>query len=415
MSLVLTPLDALRLGWSIVPCGLDKKPLVKWKKYQTEFPTEEQVLEWQEKLNPASWALVAGKLSNRVILDFDGENGARTRELMGLPTPHRGSPRGGHHEDCVWPGYRVKTLTCENDRALMERCPGMDVRGDGGYCIVIGRSAVGEYEWLLDTTDAYVIDRATWEKIQPSKLKKVKTQPKATAEDKANGSAKRVDVELLVRAALGKVTAGGGRNNAGAWLAIQLRDNNYSAEEVLAVAFSKRCPPTDGHGDESPYTLGEWAATVESIYSKPAREPWSEPAVEAEPQGIPFPDPAQTAEAQTAPAEVNIADLLTKISVFTRRFVHMTEAQATVGALWVAHTHAIDAADFTPYLDIHSPMLRSGKTRLLEVFNLLVRNPWFTGRTTPSSLVRKIDMFHSTLLLDENDAALEGAVAPCVD
>jgi hypothetical protein len=296
----------------------------------------------------------------------------------------------------------------------MERYPGMDVRGDGGYCIILGRSAVGEYEWLLDTTDAYVIDPAIWEVIQPSKPKKAKAAPKTNAKEKTNGSGKRVDSELLVRTALGKVTAGMGRNNAGAWLAIQLRDNNYSAKETLAVAFSERCPPTDACGDENPYTSEEWASTVESIYSKPAREPWNEPEETPPPlmlpapvllspsdsAEIPFSDPAQAA----APVKVDIADLLTKICTFTRKFVRMSDAQHAINALWVVHTHAIEAADFTPYPHVHSPVLRSGKTRLLEVNELLVSNPWCTGRTTVSSLVRKIDKFKPTLLLDESDA-----------
>jgi hypothetical protein len=85
----------------------------------------------------------------------------------------------------------------------------------------------------------------------------------------------------------------------------------------------------------------------------------------------------------------------------------MTAVQATVVALWVVHAHAVDATDFTPYLNIYSAMLRSGKTRLLEILKLLVRNPWFTGRTTSSALVRKIDRFKPTLLLDESDAAFE--------
>src|ERR1700674_5872758 len=82
---------------------------------------------------------------------------------------------------------------------------------------------------------------------------------------------------------------------------------------------------------------------------------------------------------------------LNAISDFIHRFVVLSRAQADACALWVAHTHAVEAADFTPYLHIHSPVLRSGKTRLLEVLKLLVRNPWFTSRVTASALVRKVN------------------------
>jgi hypothetical protein len=75
--------------------------------------------------------------------------------------------------------------------------------------------------------------------------------------------------------------------------------------------------------------------------------------------------------------------------------------------LWVLHTHAVDAADFTPYLAINSPVLRSGKTQLLEVFKLLVYKPWFTGRVTASALVRKVNRDQPTLLLDESDTAFQ--------
>jgi hypothetical protein len=51
---------------------------------------------------------------------------------------------------------------------------------------------------------------------------------------------------------------------------------------------------------------------------------------------------------------------------------------------------------------------RSGKTRLLEVLELLVANPWATGRATTATLPRKIDAESPTLLLDESDAAFNG-------
>jgi hypothetical protein len=101
-------------------------------------------------------------------------------------------------------------------------------------------------------------------------------------------------------------------------------------------------------------------------------------------------------------------EILHRISMYTRRFVAQSASQTTVVTLWIAHTHAFDAADFTPYLSISSPEKQSGKTRLLEVMRPLVRNPWLTGRVTAAVLVRKIDAECPVLLLDESDAAFSG-------
>jgi hypothetical protein len=97
--------------------------------------------------------------------------------------------------------------------------------------------------------------------------------------------------------------------------------------------------------------------------------------------------------------------VLDDVVVFLRRFVSLSDAQATVIMLWVVHTHAIKAAYTTPYLSITSAEKQCGKTRLLEVLSLLVSHPWFTGSTSKAALVRKLDQDHPTLLLDESDAA----------
>jgi len=102
------------------------------------------------------------------------------------------------------------------------------------------------------------------------------------------------------------------------------------------------------------------------------------------------------------------AALLEEISRFVRRFVHLSDAQLTVIAAWVVHTHALAAAEATPYLAITSAEKQCGKTRLLETLELLVHKPWHTGRVTAAVLVRKIDAQTPTLLLDESDAAFGG-------
>lgn len=100
--------------------------------------------------------------------------------------------------------------------------------------------------------------------------------------------------------------------------------------------------------------------------------------------------------------------LLEAIRDFVRRFVLLSDAQLTVIAVWVVHTHSLLAAETTPYLAITSAEKQCGKTRLLETLEVLVHKPWLTGRATAAVLVRKIDAHKPTLLLDESDAAFKG-------
>jgi len=102
------------------------------------------------------------------------------------------------------------------------------------------------------------------------------------------------------------------------------------------------------------------------------------------------------------------AQLLDDLAAYIRRFVSLSESQTRVAAAWVVHTHTFNAADATPYLAITSAEKQSGKTRLLEVLETLVENPWFTGRVTAAVLTRKIDANRPALLLDESDAAFGG-------
>jgi hypothetical protein len=108
------------------------------------------------------------------------------------------------------------------------------------------------------------------------------------------------------------------------------------------------------------------------------------------------------------PQSIDGGRVLDEILAYIRRFVCLSEAQARVLALWVCHTFAFSAAIATPYLAITSAEKQSGKTRLLEVLDTLVLNPWLTGKVTPAVLIRKIDAERPTLLLDESDAAFGG-------
>ena len=86
------------------------------------------------------------------------------------------------------------------------------------------------------------------------------------------------------------------------------------------------------------------------------------------------------------------------------RYVVMTAEQRLVVALWIIHTHLIEALDQTPYLTVTSPVRQCGKSRLLELLELLVPRPW--PAVTPSEAVvyRTVHARMPTLLLDEVDA-----------
>jgi hypothetical protein len=99
-------------------------------------------------------------------------------------------------------------------------------------------------------------------------------------------------------------------------------------------------------------------------------------------------------------------ELLDDVCAFIRRYVVLTDEQATAVTLWVLHAHVVDALGITPYLSITSAEKQSGKTHLLEMLELLVANPWLTGSVSAATLARKVQQ-QPTLLLDESDAAFK--------
>jgi hypothetical protein len=103
-------------------------------------------------------------------------------------------------------------------------------------------------------------------------------------------------------------------------------------------------------------------------------------------------------------AHAGTASPFDAVEAFLRRYVvFASDAQVTACVLYVAHTWAIDAAEVTPYLGISSAEPQSGKSRLLEVLETLVRDAWPVVSPTPAVMFRGIDARQPTLLWDEID------------
>ena len=80
------------------------------------------------------------------------------------------------------------------------------------------------------------------------------------------------------------------------------------------------------------------------------------------------------------------AKLLDDVHAFLGRFVAYPSEHAHVAhTLWIAHAHLMDVWDSTPRIAFLSPEPGSGKTRALEVTELLVPNPG-RGRERQSRL-----------------------------
>ena len=117
--------------------------------------------------------------------------------------------------------------------------------------------------------------------------------------------------------------------------------------------------------------------------------------------------PVEFLEVEPWGEEVSGAALLDRLAVRLQDYVVMSPVQADAVALWVIHTHSHDASDTSPKLIIKSPQKRSGKTRLVEVLARVVARPLFTSGITASALLRLIEKYRPTVLLDEIDAAMK--------
>ena len=105
------------------------------------------------------------------------------------------------------------------------------------------------------------------------------------------------------------------------------------------------------------------------------------------------------------PTTITLAATLDAVVGHLERFVHFARHEyAEAIGLWVAHTHMpLERLEQSPILVVTSAVKQSGKTKLLDVLEFLVRDPWRITRPSESVLFRKIDNGHPTVLLDEVD------------
>ena len=262
--------EAIQRGWNVIPCNGDKRPRIKWKRFQTERVTLRTTEHWQRQFQPEYWAAITGAISDLVCIDFDVKpdsngkpsGGDRSLAKIGLE-PHTVTRSGGWHLYLRYPaGKHVKTIARPHPGY-----PGLDCRGHGGYFLINGPG----YEALRCHDDL-----EPWENLPGDlrgRLIRRNTVP-ASVSITLPTAGERVAIQKLIERAVS--ISPGARNQAGLWLASQLRDNGYSRNEA-AAAMRQHQQAVDSVRDR--YTWEEARATLVAVYSRPARAPWRRGAV----------------------------------------------------------------------------------------------------------------------------------------
>jgi len=127
----------LSANLSVVPIATNgsKRPLVRWKEYQTCQPTKDEIRTWWAR--PANIAVIAGNVSgNLEVIDIDAPElaatfGASEPELLAR-LPLARTPSGGYHVYYRCPEIGRNAILARN----AERETLIETRGEGGMATV---------------------------------------------------------------------------------------------------------------------------------------------------------------------------------------------------------------------------------------------------------------------------------------
>ena len=97
-------------------------------------------------------------------------------------------------------------------------------------------------------------------------------------------------------------------------------------------------------------------------------------------------------------------ELFTEVKNFISRYLILPPGGLPVIAMWSIATWAVAAFDIVPYLLAHSPTRECGKTRLLEVIELLARKAFRAVSASEATIFRITEKEQPTMLLDEAEA-----------
>jgi len=139
-------------GWSVIPVGFDKRPLIDWKKYQIEKPKDEELFEWfaSRFLDKANIGVVTGKISGIAVVDVDPRHDGSNEKFKDLGTLAVKTGGGG------WHYYFQYEEGLQNQAGIQ---PGIDIRAEGGYVVapLSLHQSGNRYEWIGDLENTPIL------------------------------------------------------------------------------------------------------------------------------------------------------------------------------------------------------------------------------------------------------------------
>lgn len=157
MSLLETLLSYREMGLPIFPMKVywdekeqknQKRPLVKWQKYQTELPTEDEIVKWVNQ-GHTSWGMATGEKSGIIVVDVDTDKLEDAEKVLGIKLHSAMMVKtisGGMHIYYKWSEELRNTVRIEDSP--------VDFRGDGGLVVIPPSfSDKGKYEWVKEPND----------------------------------------------------------------------------------------------------------------------------------------------------------------------------------------------------------------------------------------------------------------------
>jgi len=157
-------------GFVLIPVDDKKEPLIKWKEFENNKPSWEQIMQWKQRFNDPNFAVICGPVSgNLTILDFEDKKdaiaffGEEKFEELKKTTIVVSTPHGGIHVPLIAKGKIPRRQT-----KIFGYQHEVDLLGDGGYALIPGSTidhskckpekpcdhkSVGEYRIISNSTE----------------------------------------------------------------------------------------------------------------------------------------------------------------------------------------------------------------------------------------------------------------------